>query len=297
MIDAISISGGGMRGLSLLGSLAALQHTHMLEQCKVFSGTSVGSIAAALVALDYNIEDIVMKKMIPFVFESNYNILALDSNCGVDTGEGLKKWIITLFPKPLTFKEIYKIYGHILIICATNVDVGKPTYFSYKTYPDMDFRRALVASCSVPFLFRSPLIDSCRYTDGGLTDNFPIEICSEFISKKKKPSIIIGLKLSRQHKTTTKELGFNQYIANIMDILVDSYPYNRPIEIRRKDNTIYGVIHLDLPEQWTMKDGTTITSLIVNPINFKLEKNIRYELFRFGKEFTLYDIDLRKKMM
>jgi predicted acylesterase/phospholipase RssA len=289
MIDAVAISGGGMRGLTLLGALSTLQ----LDTCKVFCGTSIGSIAAALGSLRYDIEDIVMTKLIPFTFQTNFNILGLDSQCGVDTGLGLRKLIETLFPEPVTFKYIYDRHGTTLVVCATNVNLRKPTYFSVKTHPDMDIRRALVASCSVPFLFRSPVIDDHRYTDGGLTDNFPLEICSEFLAKNRRKSVVVGLKLSRQ---PCQPSGFNEYIAGILDILVDSYPHNKTLEIRHRNRVMYAVIHIQLPDQWTMEDGD-ITSLIVNPINFKLDKTLRYELFRFGKHFTSNHVSLSKKIL
>ena len=52
-IKCLTFSGGGIRGLSYIGCLKALEEFNILAQTECFVGTSVGAIFALLLNLGY----------------------------------------------------------------------------------------------------------------------------------------------------------------------------------------------------------------------------------------------------
>lgn len=154
------LSGGGARGFAHIGVLKALHEKGI--QPEFVSGASMGSIIGALIANGYSVEEMVAisnEKGNLKMFEMSKPVLSLASH------KPVRKILAKLLPE--TFEEL-KMPMHI---STTNLTTGKNVLFSKGPLYDV-----LLASSSIPVVFKPIEIDGDLYVDGGLTKNFPAEV-------------------------------------------------------------------------------------------------------------------------
>lgn len=154
------LSGGGARGLVHVGVLQALSEQGI--ELQVLAGTSAGAIVAALYAAGYSAEE-----SLEFFVEKNplrMSRLSLAKPGIFDTKKVVKDFL-EYFPDD-AFEALHKpIY-----LATTDIVEGKPEIFaSGPLIP------AILASASTPLVFTPTEIDGHWYSDGGITNNFPIE--------------------------------------------------------------------------------------------------------------------------
>ncbi len=170
MKTGLVLSGGGARGIAHIGVLKAL------EEHKIFpthiAGTSAGAIVGALYAsgcgweiiLDFfkNLEIFSINKYAknkPGFLDSTKYYAELKKYLGCDSFEKLKK---------------------PLYITATNLLDG-----TLKVFHDGELIRPLLASSAVPGIFSPVQIDAGYYADGGVLNNFPVDLikplCNQII--------------------------------------------------------------------------------------------------------------------
>lgn len=89
--------------------------------------------------------------------------------------EILEKLTIDKIKKYITLMDLYTKYNKELVCCTYNLTRQKPEYISYKTHPDLNCITALRMSANLPFFFETFFYDDCKYVDGGIADNFPID--------------------------------------------------------------------------------------------------------------------------
>jgi len=139
----------------------------------IISGTSAGAIVAAFYASGYNVDDIIKIakktdffaiKHIQFGKAGLFNMKALEhlitENIPSDSFESLK----------------IPIY-----VCASNLMENKPHYFSSGV-----LSKAIMASSCLPMVYEPVMLNDVLYLDGGLLDNFPVNIL------KDKCDLLIG---------------------------------------------------------------------------------------------------------
>lgn len=173
--NGIVLSGGAVRGFAHLGVLKALHEAGVVPD--VISGVSAGSIVGAFYADGYEPGEILE------IFEQKkfYNLVnVLFKKSGLLEIKGLKK----LLKNNLRAKTIEELKTP-LVVTATNLETGDPEYFSKGNIVDV-----VVASSSIPVLFKPQKLDGKMYVDGGLTNNLPLEP----IEKKCKQ--LIGVNVS-----------------------------------------------------------------------------------------------------
>ena len=196
--DALVLSGGGLKGCASLGAVAELQSAGALSSASVCAGSSVGSIVAALVALDRPIDEVFRASITKHKFIPSVDLGNLDRTFGIDSGTGLLSWIETVIGAPVTFRDIKERTGKTLIVVATDLNACRPTYFTPMTSPTMDVALALRMSCSVPLMFSALAHEGRLYCDASITDNFPIEyvvdalgatnpLGIDFVTEERKP--------------------------------------------------------------------------------------------------------------
>lgn len=156
----IVLSGGGARGLAHVGVLDAMAE-HGVEP-EVLAGTSAGAIVAALHAGGYSGSEI-----LEFFEEKNplrLSKLSLAKPGIFDTEKAVADFLEYL-PEN-SFEALKKrIY-----LSATDLVQAKPEIFaSGPLIP------AILASASTPLVFTPTEIEGRWYSDGGITNNFPVE--------------------------------------------------------------------------------------------------------------------------
>jgi predicted acylesterase/phospholipase RssA len=263
-ITALVCSGGGMQGVATIGAIQSLQERGALGDCRVFAGTSIGSVIATMCALGKDLARTVQEHMIHHEFKNRWNILNIDVALGVDSGQGIREWIHQLFPTKITFRQVHDVYGKTLIVCATNLNCRSAEYFNRHTHPDMDVRIALLLSCSVPVLFAAPLYKGCRYNDGCITDNFPVQEALRHTPN----GYVLGVNLVSEESTTGSCAGdvkFQTYMTSLLESMIGTH---RIV----KDPRVLSLI-LRVPK-----------AVHINSLNFQAPPPARRRLYEWGKQ-------------
>ncbi|MDY6801667.1 MAG: patatin-like phospholipase family protein [Bacteroidota bacterium] len=156
----IALSGGGVRGFAHLGVLKALNEKNIDPQ--IISGTSAGAIAGVFYADGYSPDE----SFEIFYRNSLFHFTHLSiPNKGLLSIEKISK-ILEKNIKAKTFEDLKKP----LYVSATNLNDGKIEYFHQGSIIEK-----VVASASIPVLFKPQIIDGKTFVDGGVFDNLPIE--------------------------------------------------------------------------------------------------------------------------
>jgi len=201
----IVLSGGGARGFSHLGVLQALNEAGIFPDC--ISGTSAGSIAGVFYADGYKpteILDILSKNK-----RLDYLSFAIPKD-GLLEMNGMHK-ILEKHIRAKSFEEL-KIP---LYVAATDLNHGIIKYFHHGKIID-----AIIASSSIPVVFKPYIIDKIHYVDGGVMDNLPIA------PLEKKCKKIIG--------SYVNPVGFQEYFSNIFVIAERTFSLGVTKDIKTK---------------------------------------------------------------
>ncbi len=156
----IVLSGGGARGFAHVGVLQALNEAGIFPD--VISGTSAGALFGVLYADGYSPKEIMT------LMNSNsrfHYIRPTVSKEGLLQISGIER-ILKESLRAKKFEDL-KIP---LYVTATDLNNGKPEYFS-----EGDLLKPVLASASIPVLFKPVVINKIVYVDGGVLDNLPIK--------------------------------------------------------------------------------------------------------------------------
>ena len=256
--DALVLSGGGMKGLSILGATNFLKKNGYLDNVDLFVGTSIGAIVATALAYGLDPDEIFNKRIVGFKYCPDVDIGLLDKSFGLDSGANFDKWISSIFPATLTFESLYHATNSTVVIVATNLNQRHAEYFSRLTTPTMPIRLALRISCSVPVYFAAVTMDGMLYTDGAVTDNFAIDYAFEMGAKK-----VLGLRFKAQTKPPNSKWSFDTFMGALLESAV----------VRRIPARLADIIDLDA--------GSS-----TQPLNFRISEKDMRRLFREGAEQT-----------
>ena len=162
------LSGGGARGIAHIGVLKALDELNIHPT--VISGTSAGSIIGVLYAMGLS-----SKEMIDFVgYSSLWKFFRFEwSAGGLSNLNYLRERLIQIGIPP-NFEDLQKK----LYVTTTNLTKGKTEIFHEGPLLD-----TILASCSIPLVFKPVIINGDRYADGGILNNLP---ASAIISKAQR---------------------------------------------------------------------------------------------------------------
>lgn len=155
------LSGGGSRGLAHVGVLRALNEAGIAPDC--ISGTSAGAVVGALYAAGYDADAMIdfFDVASPFRFSK----MALGRPGFFDThkvAEDFRRF----FPA-----DSFEALGKRLFVTATDLARARREVFS-----SGQLVLPLIASSSVPLVFTPTIIDGRPFADGGVLDNFPVDL-------------------------------------------------------------------------------------------------------------------------
>jgi len=186
MYTNLVISGGGVKGVALLGCIDVLEQANVLIHVKNYIGCSIGSIMSLMLVCNFSylemyafVHDFVLEEVNAKQIDIN-NIFGVFTTYGLDEGE----IIYTMVDKILTskgidvnisFMTLTKKTGKNLIITGANISDSQYEYFCVDTTPDMSVKTAIRISTSYPIIFTPVIHNNKYYVDAGLYNNFPLE--------------------------------------------------------------------------------------------------------------------------
>lgn len=210
------LSGGGARGLAHVGVIKALEENNI--PIDYVAGTSMGAIVAALYSMGYSPQEMYdilasedFRQWYTGTMDANYMFYFRRNNevpeffgINFDVKDSLRiyKPSITLInPNPMSL-GVMQIYAQYTTLCDGNFDklfvpfrcVAADIYNKKQLiFKEGDLGDAVRASMSYPFVFKPIKKDSILMYDGGIYNNFPVDV----MQRDFNPDIIVGSIVSK----------------------------------------------------------------------------------------------------
>jgi predicted acylesterase/phospholipase RssA len=193
-VDALIMKGGGVKGLAFAGAIRELENYFKFD---TFVGTSAGSIAAALLAAGAtgaDLEHELRKKPFRDFLDGNRFLRIPFTNLawGGHRGETLVNWLkILLYPHlkmvaDVAMKDLHR-RGKRAVIYASSEVAGPITFDSIGEGRDTAVHAAVRYSISIPLFFEQKFFDERPVYDGGLLNNYPVQIFLGQEAKRNPP--------------------------------------------------------------------------------------------------------------
>lgn len=282
------MEGGGVRGLAYPGALEVLEQKGILQNIENVAGSSAGSIAGLVVSLGYTaheIDSVLQSLKIGEFNDGKFfvgRIRRIKNEYGMYKSDAFEDWLAHLIEfktgnTDLTFDDLHRMHLENnkfkdLYCTGTNITRQRLEVFSWKTWPNMKLRTAVLISSSIPFYFTPVSIDSMGnkvslkdtiakydlYVDGGMLCNYPINMfdscengsnpltCSKVIYNPHT----LGLKLERGEQIKEFSNGktaiapyhiknMKQYSSAVMNLVMESINRKSPDLENERGRTIY----------------------------------------------------------
>ena len=267
MIENLVFSGGGVKCITYVGVLKYLEEHNILKNIKNISATSGGAIFALVAVLGYSYEDL-CSLIIGLNFDdlrdiSSENIFQFFNNFGIDTGNKLELLVKLLIKKKfkrddITFTDLYNKFKINLTITGTCLDTKTTEYFNYLNTPEMKVSQAIRISFSIPIVYNRVTYNEKTYIDGGILNNYPIELFNNDIDKT------LGFYITGDTRETSIQS-------------IDAYMLNILIALARK-------IETQVVNKYITK--TIKVTCSFNTIDFNLSSTQKQEAINIGYKLT-----------
>lgn len=219
--DKIVLSGGAIKGFSILGSLQYLYEQQLINDVDKYVGTSVGSGILYLLAIGYTPIEIIVKIMTSqFMKKMSLNIFSLTQGYGAYDWNVIEDFlkILTLdkIGRFISLNELYTDFNKEIIFVTYNYSMNRTEYLSRHNHPNMQCLTAIRMSCNLPIIFSQFKYLNCYYLDGGMTNNFAI-------NKIEDDENVIAINTNFQSEINSKDtFKIHEYIYNIICKFVNS---------------------------------------------------------------------------
>jgi NTE family protein len=230
------MSGGGLKGFAGLGSLKCLLDNGVSNKFDTLAGSSVGAVICFLYNIGYGpkdmydvLEQIDFTKLIKYIEPEN---LLLDPCFGISSPEPIIYSIYKFMKNKninnkITFLQLYEMTKTNLIITGTCLNDITIKYFSHSTTPDMQILKALRISISIPFIFRPYQYDGKLWVDGGVMNNFPIDLFNDRLDD------VIGIYMDDVYDYINGIEEIQEYFIRVFKCIFRGLNYNK-IELFKK---------------------------------------------------------------
>jgi NTE family protein len=245
--DTLTLAGGSTKGIMILGALQYAQDNYLLNNVVNYIGTSVGAIIGYLLAIGYTPIEIMVYICCNQLLEKmlHFNIVAMINGHGASSFNNIQETLekmtiqkIGFFP---TLKDLKNKFGKTFICTTYNITEDKTEYLSHENYPELPCLTAIRMSSNLPLIFENYKYGNSLFTDGGISDNFPIDI-GDKIGKK-----VLGISLVSEQTNFSKEPNINvlEFIYKLICIpisKIEEYKLKNISEkckiVRLKDNKL-----------------------------------------------------------
>lgn len=288
------LSGGGAKGIAEIGVIQALEENHI--PIDYITGTSMGAIVGGLYACGYTPQEMLDLILSPgfaswstgkispsdqYFFnhpDLSSDILNINIQSKADSLRSfLPSSLISPLPMNFAFMELFAAYT---AQCGSNFDnlfvpfrcVTSDVYAKHKVVLSKgQLGDAIRASMSFPTVFQPIYVDGFLAFDGGLYDNFPVDVMQEDFA----PDIIIGVDVSGPNPRPPQYDLFQQ----LEDMIMQKSNYEVPAEagIRIKIDPD-GVTLLQFPKAMEIyKHGYDIAMGMMDSIKTRVTARVHQE--------------------
>lgn len=218
------LSGGGAKGLAHIGVIKALEENEI--PIDYITGTSMGAIIGALYASGYSVEEMTelvlseeflrwasgeIERKYYYYFKQDdpeASMFTLDISLKDSVPKAaLPSNLIPTEPMDFAFMEILagpsaaagNVFNRLMVpyrCIASDIHRNKPVVLK-----EGNLAKAVRASMTYPFYFNPIRIEGTLLFDGGMHDNFPVDVMEEEF----KPDYIIGSKTASNSPEPTEE--------------------------------------------------------------------------------------------
>ena len=218
--NILVLAGGGMKGIALLGAIKYLEELNLIKDIEVYAGTSIGIIISVLIIIGYTSHDIYkftklfdMSKSLEFDINNLFTKYTINdcNNYELILAELLKKKNIN---PNINLLELYKLTKKKVIGTTVCITTKHTEYISYENYPELNIITFMRMSSSVPFIFPPVIYNDKLYVDGGLTDNFPLELFKDRLEN------VIGINIISEYFNIKEIKDIIDYFLTIMGIFI-----------------------------------------------------------------------------
>ena len=220
------LSGGGIKGLALIGCLKALEKLGILNGITTLAGTSVGALIISLYIIGYSPDELyVFVKKFNFGSLRNIKLFNLFTSLGIDDGCKMQLMIEKMITakglnKDITLKELHEITQKTIIMTTVCLNTCKAEYLSHKTHPTLSLAVAIRMSTCIPWFYSPIEYQGLLYTDGGCIDNYPIHL---FKNKKEK---VIGVYLVDSYGDNTTVNNLETFSVQVLKCFMKGVAFN-----------------------------------------------------------------------
>ena len=272
----LAMSGGGIKGAAHIGVIQALQEENI--KVNIVGGTSIGSIVAALYAMEYTPKEmlklfnyfskLIFKNSAMYTDPRGKKLLSIQAG-GLYSGEN----IAFAIEEAGKYKNIKKLQDLKIPIVIPAVDLRDSEKYVFtnmgkindKYLNKADISIAVRASSSYPAIFAPCIYNKHKFVDGGILDNIPVEEVKKIGADK---VIAVRFKLNK----TSRTIGLRSTLNKAIDIMFSKIEGE---EVKKADY----VIEIDTQD--------------VNPFDFKQSN----KCYKYGYLQTKKEIANIKKMI
>ncbi|MGB8001467.1 MAG: patatin-like phospholipase family protein [Anaerobacillus sp.] len=294
-IDGV-FSGGGVKGIALVGALQAVEKKGLIF--KRTAGTSAGALMASLIIAGYSgdeLEKILLDTDLSTLLERNPGFtfpmmrwLMLYWNLGLYSGKDLEMWVGKLL-KNKGVESFGDLPDGSLKIIVSDITKGRLIVIpddleQYGFVPEQfSIAKAVRMSASLPFFFKpQPLytIDGKKHyiVDGGILSNFPLWVFQP-LEQQKQERPVLGFQLSANFESISEHK-----ISNAVDM------YQALFETMKQAHDARYI------------EGQKAQNIVFIPVNqnvtteFKLERQGQKKLIMLGKDRTTQFLNTWRKL-
>lgn len=272
----LAMSGGGIKGAAHIGVIQALQEENI--KIDIVGGTSIGSIVAALFAMEYTPKEmlklfnyfskLIFKNSAMYTDPRGKKLLSIQAG-GLYSGENIA-FAIEEAGKYKNIKKLQDLKIPIVIPAVDLRDSEKYVFTNMEKISDKylnkaDISVAVRASSSYPAIFAPCIYNKHKFVDGGILDNIPVEEVKKIGADK---VIAVRFKLNK----TSRTIGLRSTLNKAIDIMFSKIEGE---EVKKADY----VIEIDTQD--------------VNPFDFKQSN----KCYKYGYLQAKKEIDNIKKMI
>lgn len=227
--DTLVLSGGSAKGIIILGAVQYIYDNYLVRNIQTYIGTSAGSMICFLLAIGYTPIEIMvyicthqlMEKMQHFNLVSMMQLNGAYSYNSIQ--EQLEKMTISKIGYLPTLRDLKTRFDKTLVCVTHNLTKKTTEYLSWQTHPELPCLTAIRMSSNLPLIFETYQYNNCMYIDGGISDNFAIDIGEKMGIK------VIGIILepSEQDFNNSVDTNVLEFIYKLMFIPITQAMENK----------------------------------------------------------------------